>query len=180
MRLGDFVVGRISKTDMENFKVTGFKPLELNEANVQAIFNRCIAKGETPEDQCCNSILFSRTLGYRPSDELLIRFDMEKMRMNKKSIEYLYGQLRCTHQKLGKLNLEEAYWNYQGKVWTNSKEHLLEFLHLGCTDGDEVHLISPFFAESNSANFDVPAPTLSPKDPAFPAWWETHKAEWEA
>lgn len=23
-------------------------------------------------------------------------------------------------------------------------------------------------------------PTLSPKDPAFPAWWETHKSEWEA
>ena len=23
-------------------------------------------------------------------------------------------------------------------------------------------------------------PTLSPKDPAFPAWWEQHKAEWEA
>ena len=23
-------------------------------------------------------------------------------------------------------------------------------------------------------------PTLSPKDPAFPAWWEAHKSEWEA
>ena len=23
-------------------------------------------------------------------------------------------------------------------------------------------------------------PTLSPKDPAFPAWWETHKSEGEA
>ena len=23
-------------------------------------------------------------------------------------------------------------------------------------------------------------PTLSPKDPAFPAWWEGHRAEWEA
>ena len=22
-------------------------------------------------------------------------------------------------------------------------------------------------------------PTLSPKDPAFPAWWEEHKGEWE-
>ena len=174
-REGACAVGRSKLKDTDTISYA----MDLNEANVQAIFNRCIAKEGTPEDQCCNSILFSRTLGYRPSDELLIRFDMEKMRMNKKSIEYLYGQLRCTHQKLGKLNLEEAYWNYQGKVWTNSKEHLLEFLHLGCTDGDEVHLISPFFAESNSANFDVPAPTLSPKDPAFPAWWETHKAEWE-
>lgn len=22
-------------------------------------------------------------------------------------------------------------------------------------------------------------PTLSPKDPNFPAWWEQHKSEWE-
>lgn len=22
-------------------------------------------------------------------------------------------------------------------------------------------------------------PTLSPKDPNFPEWWEQHKAEWE-
>lgn len=22
-------------------------------------------------------------------------------------------------------------------------------------------------------------PTLSPKDPYFPAWWEEHKSEWE-
>lgn len=24
-----------------------------------------------------------------------------------------------------------------------------------------------------------PKPTLSPKAPNFPAWWEAHKAEWE-
>ena len=26
---------------------------------------------------------------------------------------------------------------------------------------------------------DIIKPTLSPKDPNFPAWWEAHKSEWE-
>ena len=146
-------------------KSEGFHPIELNEDNVQAIFNRCIAKEGTPEDRCFNSILFSRTLGYRPSDELLIRFDMEKMRMNKKSIEYLHGQLRCAHQKLDELNLEEAYWNYQGNVWTNNKEHLLEFLHLGCTDGNEMNFISPFLLKvirQISMSLPPPSPRKTP------------------
>ena len=34
-----------------------FKPQELNEGNVQAIFNRCIAKEGTPDDKCFYSIL---------------------------------------------------------------------------------------------------------------------------
>lgn len=158
-------------------KTEGFQPLELNEGNVQAIFNRCLEEG-TPKKDVANSILFSRTLGYHPNDEVLIQFDKEKILANKKIIEYMYGQLQCAHQKLGELGLEEAYWNYQGKKWTNSRLHLLEFLHLGCTDY-EVSLISPFIAESNSAHLDDLKPTLSPKDPAFPAWWEAHKGEWE-
>ena len=68
---------------MENFKVTGFKPLELNEGNVQAIFNRCIAKEGTPEDQCFNSILFSRLRGYSPDAERIVVFNRENFLANK-------------------------------------------------------------------------------------------------
>ena len=51
--------------------------LELDEANVQAIFNRCIAKEGTPEDQCFNSILFSRLRGYSPDAERIVVFNRE-------------------------------------------------------------------------------------------------------
>ncbi len=172
-------MGRISKSDINEFKLKEFKPLDLNEGNVQAIFNRCLAKDSTSDDECFNSILFSRTLGYKPSDELLIHFDKQKLLANKKSINYLYGQLRCSHQKMNALSIDEAFYNYQGNIWTQNKAHLLEFLHLGCTDG-EISLISPFIANTKSANFDTTIkPTLSPKDPNFPEWWEKHKSEWE-
>ena len=70
---------------------------ELTEANVQAIFNRCIAKEGTPEDQCFNSILFSRLRGYSPDAERIVVFDREKMLANKNNIQYLYGQLKNVH-----------------------------------------------------------------------------------
>ena len=43
-----------------------FTPVDLNEDNVQAIFERCIAREGTPEDQCFNSILFSRLRATNP------------------------------------------------------------------------------------------------------------------
>ena len=72
---------------------------ELTEANVQTIFNRCIAKEGTPEDQCFNSILFSRLRGYSPDAERIVVFDREKMLANKNNIQYLYGQLKNVHRE---------------------------------------------------------------------------------
>lgn len=65
------------------------------------------------------------------------------------------------------------------KKWSNSKASVLELLYLGCTK--ETLLITPFFAKTNSASItlSLTKPTLSPKDPNFPAWWEQHKSEWE-
>ena len=68
---------------------------------------------------------------------------------------------------------------YLGNYWTNDKGTLLKFLYLGVSP--ETLCISPFTKKTGTAIM-APAvkPTLSPKDPAFPAWWEAHKAEWEA
>ena len=60
-----------------------FKPQELNEANVQAIFNRCLATDETSKDNVSKSILFSRTLGYKPSDEIVFYFDRNKVQFTR-------------------------------------------------------------------------------------------------
>ena len=66
--------------------------------------------------------------------------------------------------------------NYQGKIWTMNKGTLLQFFHLGVGS----NTIDSFTRRGNSGfKYKIPA-TLSPKDPAFPAWWEQHKSEWEA
>ena len=36
-----------------------------------------------------------------------------------------------------------------------------------------------FIADGQKASIIKMNPTLSPKDPAFQAWWEAHKGEWE-
>ena len=88
---------------IENAKKDIFAPLDLNEGNVQAIFNRCLAKEDTPKEK--------ETTGVVP----------------------------------------------------------------------EISLINPVLAKDRSTVISGKVtPTLSPKDPAFPAWWEAHKGEWEA
>ena len=154
--------------------------LDLNEGEVQAIFNRCIAKEGTPNDQCFNSVLFSRLRGYSPDAERIVVFDREKVLANKKNIQYLYGQLKNVHARNDDLQINEAFVTYSGTNWTTNKGVLLEFLYLGAINYDDI-LISPFAAETNSAilSTNILTPTLSPKDPAFPAWWEAHRPEWE-
>ena len=174
------LIAKSAKEVTERHK--GFEPLELNEGNVQAIFNRCIAKEGTPEDQCFNSILFSRLRGYSPDAERIVVFNREKMLANKKNIQYLYGQLKNIHAGNDNLQINEAFLTYSGTHWTTNKGILLEFLYLGAIN-DGHCLLCAFDAESNNStilNTDTITPTLSPKDPNFPAWWEAHKGEWEA
>ena len=69
---------------------------------------------------------------------------------------------------------------YSGNSWTNNKGYLLELLYLG-SDRDDCNSVF------HSTKQKVTLPELlqrslppSPrKDPAFPAWWEAHRAEWE-
>ena len=157
-----------------------FTPLELNEGNVQAIFNRCLATDDSSKESISKSILFSRTMGYKPEDEIIFYFDKDKLLANKKNIEYLFGQLKNTHEENECMSIEDAFYNYQGRKWISNKALLLELLYLGCAM--ENVLVSPFNAKTSSTFLGVDrlTPTLSPKDPAFPAWWEAHKSEWEA
>ena len=160
-------------------KHEGFEPMDLNEGNVQAIFNRCLATDDTPQEKASKSILFSRTMGYKPEEEIVFYFDQDKLLANKKNICYLYGQLNDTWKRARDITLESARITYSGTRWTEDNACLLYLLYLGCTD--ELDLLAPFFAKTSNAAFgdNGLVPTLSPKDPAFPAWWEQHKSEWE-
>lgn len=51
----------------------------------------------------------------------------------------------------------------------------MQFFHLGVGS----NTISPFTVNGNSGFKHKIIPTLSPKDPNFPEWWEKHKSEWE-
>ena len=158
-----------------------FTPLELNEGNVQAIFNRCLRKEDSKE--ITRTTLFSRVLGYAPEDEIEIAFDKNVLLENEKNIRYLYGQLKVVHtaeSKTNCLSLNDFKTAYQGIIWAQSKSSLLELLYLGCNSALGLgYRFSKKYNDTTIISSDI-TPTLSPKDPAFPAWWETHKSEWEA
>lgn len=155
-----------------------FTPLELNEGNVQAIYNRCAAIKDSEE--ITKVILFSTRLGFTEEDETVIHFDKNALSKNMQNIEYLYGQLGVVHlgkNKTDRFAIMDFSTTYTGRSWSENKGALLELLYLGCGK-----LTMPFVKESDSETTvisDTIKPTLSPKDPNFPAWWEEHKAEWE-
>ena len=154
-----------------------FLPLDLNEGNVQAIFNRCLATKDDDRDKLYGSVLFQRDLGY-DEDSKPVYFSKGRLEQNRKNILYLLGQLKTVHENDLKLTSATAIDRYDGVKWTIDTVKLMELFHLG----EATHAIQPFTKQSNTAHIArlLVTPTLSPKDPSFPAWWAEHKAEWEA
>ena len=152
-----------------------FTPLELNEGNVQAIFNRCLATKDTPNSDVQLSILFEKVMGY-DEDSKPMAFRKSTIGENKNNILYLMGQLNSVHHGSREITAKESIYKYNGERWTSETVTIMMLYHLART----INCISPFIKKYNVANTEpIITPTLSPKDPAFPAWWEAHKGEWE-
>ena len=153
-----------------------FKPQELNEANVHAIFNRCLSKEGAAET--VSSILYYKELGYEKED-LGVTFDKNALIANRKNIEYLCGQMTSVHENQSILKEADFARTYSGHLWTEDTASMMQLIYLGISKA--VKLLTLFNAEAGGTALYAPiALTLSPKDPAFPAWWEAHRAEWEA
>ena len=152
-----------------------FKPQELNEANVQAIFNRCLAKDG---EDFYNVQVLGSELSKKPSD--IVQLSEQNLRKNDKNICFLLGQLKTLHiPDVKAISLQEGFFRYDNHVWTKDFNSLFQLYSLALggvyfrgfartRDGNTTSLIT-----------NICKPTLSPKDPAFPAWWEAHKGEWE-
>lgn len=161
------------KAAQEASKAKAFSPLDLNEGEVQAIFNRCLKTAETKEIEY--TTLFREDLGYDKT-ETPVHFDKDIIKQNIQTIKYLYGQLSLIHQGQYFITSEQGKIKYGDTQWTENNGVLMEFFHLGAG----AHIMTPFVAKVQRAGLvNTLVPTLSPKDPAFPAWWEAHRAEWE-
>ena len=176
MRQGACVVGLRDKY-AKKIEEQGFRPIELNEANVQAIFNRCLAK---EGEDFYNVQVLGSELTKNPTD--IVQLSRQKMEENDQNICYLLGQLKTIHlPDVKAITLQEGFFRYDNHVWTKDFNSLFQLyaLALGCVylrgfgqteDGNITSLI----------DYNRCTPTLSPKDPYFPAWWEEHRGEWAA
>ena len=168
------LIAKSAKKVTERHK--GFEPLELNEGNVQAIFNRCLATKDTPEADEQLGILFKKIMGYEEDSKPIV-FSKSQIGQNKKNILYLMGQLDSVHKGSREVTAKETIFRYDGKQWATNNAIIMELYHMARA----INCISPFIKKYNVANTErIITPTLSPNDPNFPAWWEAHKGEWEA
>lgn len=125
-----------------------FEPMELNETNVQAVFNRCKANENWPPE-----------------------WNEEALKKNRANIRYLLGQLALVHEGVQEHELDSAFVKrYDGKSWTGSSNLVWALIGMGIngdccslTKRDE-QLFICLHAKLRT--------TLSPKDPKFAAWWE--------
>ena len=77
-----------------------FKPQELNEANVQAIFNRCLYTLESKNrTEACP---FYQRLGYSEEEANVIYFDRDTLLKNKSQFDFVFSVMLtpCTAKGL--------------------------------------------------------------------------------
>ena len=181
-RQGACIVGLFDDDDLELDAlldaVKKYPPCvaELTEGNVQAIFHRCLATEGCAETSY--SHLYLKELGYEREDTGIV-FDKKIILENRRNIEYLFGQLGAVHH--GQLQLKEGdfYLSYSGENWTAERASIMQLIYLSAAN--DIKIINKFIAKYQETPLcKAVTPTLSPKDPAFPAWWEEHRGEWEA
>lgn len=162
----------------ENVRIEKFRTLELNERNVNTLFNRCLPNEyEVQNPFLCypTQVLIPEITG-RKSQE--VSLSKEKINANKNTILYLLGQIESFHSDREVLTLEEGLLRYDGVIWTKDYQVLFKLYHL-CLSSDFLFDFSLVSEKLYALKNPVCVPTLSPKDPNFPAWWEEHKSEWE-
>lgn len=137
-------MGRLDriKQAQEASKKNLFNPLDLNEGNVEAIFNKCLSTKDSPSVVSCD--LFPMILGNSQTEYSCFEFDKKTILANKANIQYLFGQLHSVHTQKDILTIEDFFENYLNNKWSSRKALLLELLYLGnCA---EINLIYPFNA----------------------------------
>lgn len=101
-----------------------FNALELNEMNVQSIFKNCLSTNKVPKAGIdLIATLFDTAGGYK-TDYQTICFNMQKIKENKNTIKYLFGQLNSVHLGEKQISPENSLINYSNRPWTNNNRNI--------------------------------------------------------
>ncbi len=186
-----------------------FEPLALNDETVQTIYDRCLAGNDTPDEDRGQSMAFLGVCGYARDVFRPVFFSKSKIAQDKKKLYYLFGQLAGVYTPEDvpyaphpTISVGGCMRDYRGGTWFKDKKSLLMLLSIGAVflcDTPISGFTSKAFSDAldNNVTGHLPelqkqisvcdvtflsedvAPTMSPDDPAFPAWWDRHRAEWE-
>lgn len=155
--------------------------VDLNEGEVQSIYNRCLATEEEKKSFDKRIILqiLQPDLTKRESEEVIL--SSQQVDKNNLIIKFLLGQIKNIHENNSAIGLQEGFIKYDNTVWTKDYDTLFKLYCLSQSCGwlsefTSLPTNSSIISAIKASNC---TPTLSPKDPNFTAWWEKHKAEWE-
>lgn len=125
-----------------------FEPMELNDMNVNAIYNRCVKKNENGEEI----------------------WDDQNLKLNQANIRYLLGQLEVVHQDVLQPRLDSTFLKcYTGRNWTSNPAQVNRLIMMGKAC---IELFVIEIGGKSAISFVSLDHTLSPKDPAFADWYE--------
>ena len=157
---------------VEGIKTSKFRPLELNERNVKAIFKRCLAN----EDNTKEGVYYSQVLSLEKcgKESEIIRFSKEMVDAYTSSIQYLLGQVKAFQDYRETFALQEGFLRYDDTFWTKDYDVLFKLYALALSSAS----ITNFFSHGElitSAKSPLCVATLSPRDPNFSEWYEGYK-----
>ena len=158
---------------MDNLlEVAVFNSLELDEINVRILYQSCLSNEETTE------WIYQKDYQYQglPTAEYLDDLDAQRVKINEKSIRFLYGQLLSVHRGYQKFNIRAGMINYQNHYWTGNAKVYAKFLYMGLAAG----ILKTMDLVDNRAIIitNEITPTLSIHDIHFHDWWNKNKLEW--
>ena len=163
----------------------GFRPIELTEGNVNAIYRRCSASENTASDDIVMNYLFLKKAGFENNSG---SFYMSKSQLqkNRNEILYLLGQLYDVHvTEDGFIYLKNCSLNYNKLPWFETSDvdavqkTIYNLISLGTTavDDNGTPLMSNIIKEKGACAAAYIMPTFSPTDPKFEEWSQSEKGK---
>lgn len=157
-------------------RTSKFRPLELNERNVNTLFKRCLPDEEElrNRDLLKNAqVLIPQFCGKESEKVFLSKKKTQDYRM---LVLYLLGQIKVFNENNAGFALQEGFLRYDDVFWTKDYDVLFKLYSMGLAS----NCLTPFVPTEEfitSAAIDELAPTLSPKDPSFEEWYAKYIEE---
>ena len=155
---------------------SNFKPIELNERNVKALFKRCLP--DEIESKNSDSLIFSQVLSpeYCGKSSEKVFLSKQKTKEYRASILYLLGQLKPLNLNRPAFALQEGFLRYDDTFWTKDYDILFKLYSLGLASA----CLAPFVSTKDlitTAKSSDCIPTLSPRDSNFQEWFNGYEAK---
>lgn len=145
-----------------------YKPLSLNEANVNCIYEECFLPARTTS--------FITTALYKKNPNFFVDFDSKKIYEHSHTIRYLLGQLYDVHMGKREFGLKTGIIRYDKVPWTKNTDLLIRFYFLGIA----ANLLSPIDDETKILTISESVfPSLLLDDSNFEEWYRENGKKFE-